>query len=221
MAKLADQTVARRTTASVLYSTWEGGEIAAPVTTNGKQARYALDTDSNLQVLCDSEARRLGLEEVKGDLAILGITGTTAPGARMAVAKSFVIGKTELRNVAFVVLRDDQEPFASLSGDSRGVIGLPVLLAVGTFRWNRLDIGFPSPGRAANGEQLGFDGSDPLAEVEIAGHRLPVLFDTGNEKSAGGASSARSFPSFFETRKTEALARGPSFLRRHRVYGNG
>ena len=204
MVNLADQTVARRQAASVRYSTWEGGEIAAPVIINGKQASYALDSDSNLQVICDSEAKRLGLEEVKGDLAILGVTGTAAPGARMAVARSFVIGNTELRNVAFVVLRDDQEPFAGLSGDSRGVIGLPVLLAVGTFRWNRekrLDIGFPSPRRAANGVELGFDGSDPIAAVEIEGHPFSVLLDTGNEKSAGWARLGQEFPELLRNAK--------------------
>jgi hypothetical protein len=210
MANLPDQTVVRRKAASVLYSTWEGGEIAVPVIVNGKHASYALDTDSNMQVVCDSEAVRLGLEEVKGDLAIFGITGTTAPGARMGVARSFLIGNTELRNVAFIILRDDQEPFASLSGDSRGVIGLPVLLAAGTFRWNRekrLDIGFPSQGGAAKGVPLGFNGSEPLAEVEIEGHRLPVALDTGNEKSAGWARLSQEFPELLRNAKrgTEEL----------------
>jgi hypothetical protein len=93
--------------------------------------------------------------------------------------------------------RDDQYPFAELPEGKRGVIGLPVLLALQTIRLNRekrLETSIASPRRDSGGAALALDAVDLVAEVEIEGHRVAVVFDSGEDESAGLARLATDFP---------------------------
>jgi hypothetical protein len=196
--------VASRKPASIAYSIWDDAMVMVPTTVNGRDGQFVLDTDSNFSTVCDSEAKRLGLTPVDGSMELTGINGRSEAGAQFAVAKTLKIGAVELHNVSFIVARDDQYPFADLPEGSRAILGLPVLLALRTIHWNRekrLDIGFPSPGHVGGAASLAFDGVDPIAEIEIAGHRVPVVFDTGDEESVAWERFALEFPSTLEGSK--------------------
>ena len=83
----------------------------------------------------------------RGRRRVTDITGGTM-GARTAVADELQVGETRLRHVAFLVVRDDQQPFVDLAPDERGVLGLPALLAFEAFRWTAdgaFEIAFPAP----------------------------------------------------------------------------
>lgn len=113
----------------------EGGRL--PLLINGKKASYFFDTRANLSTLSESEASRFGMEiqEVKGGVST-DIHGN-AVSYRIAVAKSLVLGGIELNNVAFLVSRNDQQPFVDMEPGQRGLIGIPVLLAWGSITWTR------------------------------------------------------------------------------------
>jgi hypothetical protein len=55
-------------------------------------------------------------------------------GLRVAIVENFAIGGLRLKNAAFAVLPDSQEPFKDLPDGSRGLIGIPVLLAMEAFQ---------------------------------------------------------------------------------------
>jgi predicted aspartyl protease len=198
--QLPDLELVSRKAATVTYTTWRGGQIVAPLAINGQAARFALDTDMNMSVITEAEARRLGMRVSAGETAVTGVTGSSAPGGHTAVAGRLQIGGAELRNVAFLVVPDSTGKFMDYPVGERGVLGLPVLLAIQTFRWNRerrLELGFKPAGgrRVAN---LCFDGTDPLVEAVVESRRLTFLLDTGSSHSAAWPIFAEQFPALLD-----------------------
>jgi hypothetical protein len=179
---LPDTEVLSRRPAVVTYTNWTGyPQVVAPLTVNGQAAQFGIDTDAGISATTVAEAKRLGLRMMAGQASFIGTTGARATDGRYAVADRLRVGNIEIRNAAFLVLPDAPALFAELPLGQRGVIGLPVLPALQTIRWNRshqLSIGF-SPGRtdlrAAN---LAFEGLDPLTTVEVDGRRLAFDLDT-------------------------------------------
>jgi len=161
------------------------GKLSVPLLVNGVPARYALDTGANLSVICESEARRLHLvvHDVAGKL--YDSTGS-ASGFRIAVAEHLTIGTSRFRNVAFLVVRDDQQPFLDLPIRERGLIGLPILIALKTMRWTKketLELGFSSSQRRMQQPNLCFDEAALITKLTVEGQRFDVVLDTGAEKT--------------------------------------
>ncbi|MGO9260039.1 MAG: retropepsin-like aspartic protease [Bryobacteraceae bacterium] len=199
---LPDQKVASRGAATLRYTNWpQMSVLVALMVINGQGAQFVLDTDAGMSVTSEAEAKRLGLRMLSGQALFDGITGKRTTNAHYAVADRLRIGNTELRDVAFTVLSDDLDAWAEVPVSQRGVVGLPVLLAVETIQWNRnheLRIGFP-PGHAdLRNANLSFEELDPLALVEIAGHKLAVDLDTGSTISTMWPLFAKNFPELLE-----------------------
>jgi hypothetical protein len=111
------------------------------------------------------------------------------------------MGRTVLRNVSFVVLPDDLDAFSGLPPNERGAIGIPVLLAVQTLRWNHthdLSLGFPAKPFDVRNANLSFEGLDTLAQVEVAGHPLAVHLDTGSSLSTMWPMFVKNYPELLE-----------------------
>ena len=53
---------------------------------------------------------------------------------RLAEAPDLRIGRIHLKNVAFGISPDGNEPFVGLPNDHKGVLGIPVLLALASLR---------------------------------------------------------------------------------------
>ena len=202
--QLPDLQIVSRKPATVAYTTWRGGQIVTPLIVNGKPARFMLDTDMNMSVITEEEAKRLGMRVSTNEVAVVGVTGSSAPGAHTAVADRLEVGGSDFRNVPFLVVPDSTGKFMEFSVGERGALGLPVMLAIQTFRWNRehrLELGFNPPGgrRVAN---LCFDGADPLVEVTVENRRLAFLLDTGSSHSAAWPVFVEQFPALLrEARK--------------------
>jgi predicted aspartyl protease len=193
--RLPDLKLVSRRPATVRYTVTDGG-VVAPLTVNGHAVRFELDSGSNMSVISEAEAKSLGMTFNTAAVPVEGVTGSTEGGARFAIADRLTIGGTEFRNVAFLVLRDDQEPFAERPLGERGIVGLPVMIAVGTFRWGHgeLTLAFPTAGFIAGRANLCFEASFPLTVVEIDGRRVSFLFDTGGENSELWPLFASAFP---------------------------
>ena len=179
---------------------WSGGQIVTPLIVNGQAARFVLDSDMNMSVITEAEARRFGMRVSADEIAFSGVSGSAAPGGHTAVADRLKIGGVELRNVAFLVVPENTGKFLDHPIGERGVLGLPVMLAIQTFRWNRghtLELGFKPPGgrRVAN---LCFDGTDPLVEVMVESRKLTFVLDTGGAHSAAWPVFAEQFPALLQ-----------------------
>jgi hypothetical protein len=148
------------------------------VVINGKEVTYGFDTGGQQSVMGESDAKMLGLTlkhvETKGNES----SGTAIPGFDIAIAKDFVIGGLHLQNVVFLVLQDTGEPFVHFPVGQRGLIGLPVLIAMETMRWNRTagrcEFGPAARAKAPSLRNLLFDGGTPIVQVSVDGKHITV-----------------------------------------------
>jgi hypothetical protein len=161
----------------------DGGKL--PLLINGRKASYFFDTGANLSTLSESEAIRLGMEikEVRSGGASADINGNRV-SFRVTLANSLALGGVVLNNVAFLVSSNDQQPFASMEPGQRGLIGLPVLRAFGSMKWNRegqVEVDrSPRPANLA-AANLCFEDLSLIAEASFEQHKLPFVLDTGAE----------------------------------------
>jgi predicted aspartyl protease len=175
-----DQTVPKNSASKATVHLHDG---EVPLLINGKKAFYFIDTGANLSTLTESEALRLGME-IKGVNATGGSTDINGNRVlfRVARAQSIALGGIVLNNVAFLVTSNDQPPFVDMKTGERGLIGLPVVIALESVKWTRKGT-FEvdrSPKRtdvaAAN---LCFDDLSLIVEASFDQHALPFALDTG------------------------------------------
>ena len=118
LAQRADPTIATRASSSVAVRV-SNENFPVPMTINGRRADFFFDTGANLSAMTESEAKRLGLTVHDVSTQVFNTPGT-AVGVRVATADDLAVGGFRLRNVAFLVFRDDQQPFSDLAtGPSR------------------------------------------------------------------------------------------------------
>jgi hypothetical protein len=169
----------------------ELGSWDVPVDVNGRQGQWIFDTGANWSTLSAREAERLGLEIRESDAYVAGSTGKRN-ALRLAVANNLRLGRAQLKHVIFLVLSDESLFVSPLKYQIRGILGLPVIRALG-----RVGIAANGdlriePGRAARGTpNLFFDGLAPIVEVRHDDRRMQMFLDTG----ANASSLYRSFRS--------------------------
>lgn len=152
-----------------------------PFSINGVHATYWFDTGAELSVLTESEAKRFALR-VRPTSGQVGDVNGTQINTKIAVADELSIGSIRIKHVAFLVLPDNQPPFNEQSPGSRGLIGIPVLLAFETFVWGAdksFEIGIKSSRDNASDAALCFDGNHPLLQVAYENRALQFTLDTG------------------------------------------
>lgn len=184
-AKLPNMTVTHHDSSAQHYK-MSGDSLSIPIVVNGKRADFILDSDSDICVISESEAARLGLPVMTGKVRIGGEAEVRENDAGMVVAKNLVIGNIEFSNVAFVVVADNQEPFVDLPAGQKGILGLPVMLGLETLRWRRggdIEIGFAPGAKDLSRANLCFDQDDPVALAEFQQRRIEFLLDTGADES--------------------------------------
>jgi predicted aspartyl protease len=175
LADTPDQRIAGRPTTVQLQD--EG----LPFSINDVRATYWFDTGAELSVLAESEAKRFGLRVRPTSVQVGDVNGTKV-SMRIAVADELAIGSIRVRHVAFLVLPDNQPPFDEQSPGSRGLIGLPVLLAFERFVWGAdktFKIGPESSHKGMPHAGLCFDGNHPLVQVAYENRPLAFTLDTG------------------------------------------
>lgn len=154
-----------------------------PVRINGKHVSYGFDTGGGLSVMSESEARRVGLTLTKVSTKMGDSSGNGVSGFNIAMAKEISIAGVRLQNVAFLVFPDTNEPFVEMPPDevNRGLIGLPVLVAIKTLRWHPnkdVELGFVSK-PSGEPQNMLFHGSNPIVQVVSGGKVLEFSLDTG------------------------------------------
>jgi len=178
-----------------------------PFSINGVNATYWFDTGAELSVLSESEAKRFGLRVRPASVRVGDLNGTQV-NARIAVADELSIGSIRMRHVAFLVLPDNQPPFNEGSPGSRGLIGIPVLLAFESFVWGAdrsFEIGPESLDKRVPHADLCFDGNHPLVQVAYENRPLAFALDTGATNTDLYPPFASAFPELIRSAtKTDA-----------------
>jgi hypothetical protein len=180
-----DQSVIWEQTSTVPIQILDGSLLLA-VSTNGRAAHYALDTDSAVSLVSESEANRLGFTVREVATSIDGMSGKGMK-PRVAVANTLTVGNVRLANVAFYVLPDTQPPFDGMPEGTRGILGIPVILALQTVRWRAkaqtLECAFPLKRTDIRQANLAFDGGSPVVQVNFQQEALEFSFDTGAQRT--------------------------------------
>jgi len=155
------------------------GDLAIPLTVNGKECTFLMDTGAGVSIITQQAAERLGLE-FRGAGGVIGDSSGKGFAAKTAVAKELILADMRLKNVSFFVV-PDQEPFTSAPVDRRGILGVPIQFAVGTWQWSK-------SGTIRLGEKIPLGKSQPnlvffrnktLVSAEIAGRGVFFTLDSG------------------------------------------
>jgi predicted aspartyl protease len=171
-----DQRISRRRPTPLQLQ--EGG---LPFSINGVEATYWFDTGANFSVMSEAEAKRFGLQ-IRSVTAKGRVSTGAEVGFRIAFADQLSFGSIVVRNVEFLVFPDDQPPFKDGPLGSRGLIGIPVLLAFERFVWRadkKFEIGAEPERAKAIQPNLCFDGNNPVVQVQFNDQNLTLVLDTG------------------------------------------
>ncbi len=182
-----------------------GDDLVVPITIHKASADYGLDTGANISIMSESEAKRLGLTVHETATKMSDIGGTPSV-IRLAEAPELWIGGAHLRNVAFAVFPDGNEPFVDLPSGHRGILGIPVLLALGSLRLEKKSRIVVGPAQATAAERslpLAFDGQNPLIQIVFRGKPLTFTLDTGADTTDLYEPFADAFPALMQTGQHE------------------
>jgi hypothetical protein len=160
--------------------------IVLPVSIHGKTAHWALDTGANFSLISEKEAAMFGAAVDDSSASVTDSAGGAAK-IRTAVIDELSIGDTRLRNVAFLVLSDSQEPISDLQPGERGLIGIQVPVALQSLAWKSdgtFEAGAAVASRKNRGENLCFDGTTPVTRVLFDGKLLDFELDSGEQSGS-------------------------------------
>ena len=160
------------------------GNLFLPIRAGVHEGRFLLDTGANFSLISATEATRIGLHLPQTDPARIGDSSGQGIAVRVAVADRFEMAGVSLENVVFLVIDDTQPPFSSLPLGQRGVIGLPVIVAMNRFAWD--DAGgfstlLPAPEHPQCVANLRYAGMNVVASARLSdrGGDLDLFVDTG------------------------------------------
>lgn len=168
------------------------------VSVNGRPQEAVFDTGANLSVLSASAATRLGVRIEAGETAIgNGVQGTVA--TRIGIAPRLEIAGNVLTNVPFLILDDAALTFPQVPGGYTipAIIGIPEMRALGRLRMaqaGRLTVLPPAADGEAGAANLHADGNQLFADVGIGGRTVPLLLDTGADRTSLTALYAEAEP---------------------------
>jgi len=171
-------------------------DAGLPFSINGVQATYWFDTGAELSVMSESEVKRFGLRMCSPAVKVGDVNGTQVE-TRIAFADELSIGSVRVKHVAFLVVPDNRPPFNEQSPGSRGLIGLPVVLALNRFAFgadNKFEVRPESSSRSAPHADLCFDGQHPVVQVRYDHRTLAFTLDTGASNTDLYPPFAAAFP---------------------------
>jgi predicted aspartyl protease len=188
------------------------GSWDVPVQVNGTTGQWIFDTGANMSTLTESEAKRMGLSIRESKAYVSGSTAKKN-SLQLAVASEVRLGAARVHNVIFLVLADRALYIGPLHYRINGILGLPVLRALGRAGISNTGaVQIHTPRRSGTeAPNLFFDELTPILEVDREQHRLQMFLDTG-------ANATALYPSF-----RDALGSGGLRLRtkREKMAGAG
>jgi predicted aspartyl protease len=177
------------------------GSWNVPLRVNGVIGQWIFDSGANISTLSESEAKHMGVAVRESSAWVAGSTDKRSP-LHIAVAGDLQFGSAHVHNVVFLVLADQSLYIAPLHYQITGILGLPVLRALGRVGITsagvvRIHPPEPVPAGMPN---LFFDGDSPIVQVHHDQHRLQLFLDTG-------ANETTLYPSFRSALNRDDTAR--------------
>jgi predicted aspartyl protease len=175
------------------------GLSRADATVNGHVQEAVLDTGAGLSVVSRSTATRLGLRILDAAATIDSASRDAVP-TRIGIADRFAFAGLELRNVAFLVLDDQQLELPVPGGYAiDAIIGFPVLREFRRLRFERDGSMVPEPVAQANPsakENLRIVASALYVQAKLRDVPVALHLDTGGPRSFLSSRFAQRHPHF-------------------------
>ena len=154
-------------------------ELAATVNGDGIRASFGIDPSAQLTILDSTSAAMHAVRLLNG--AVRTIVAGRQLSGRIGVIRTLDIGPASLANVVVLVLADDSLKAAYNWSHAGGVVGLPVLSALGGVTFTRDGhIALSSPGAdndTATVSNIALGGDATILEALYAGRRISMLLD--------------------------------------------
>ncbi|HET6990317.1 MAG TPA: retropepsin-like aspartic protease, partial [Bacteroidia bacterium] len=128
--KIPAQTVERNGDLDIKFKRDISSLIRIPVSMNNETGNFILDTGANLSTLSESEAKKMGVKILDVNFDVTS-SSRSAVQSKLGVANKLEIGNVIFRNVVFIVLPDKSLSFLGGIYKIKGIIGLPVIAALG------------------------------------------------------------------------------------------
>ncbi|NIR52653.1 hypothetical protein GWO43_29030 [candidate division KSB1 bacterium] len=151
------------------------------VTINSHQRDYAYDTGANYSILMKSEAEALDLQIIEAGIDVGTATGKRVKGD-VGVAESLSIGNMTFEHVVFLVFPDEALTFPG-GFQLHGVIGFPVLEAMGELQFQNGILSIPKDPPIREIQNLALENLTPLIEFTYEGNPLIGRLDSGAGRS--------------------------------------
>jgi clan AA aspartic protease (TIGR02281 family) len=183
------------------------GDIDVPVEANGVRQWWILDTGANQSAISMSTAEQFGLAISKGSASTQsGATGSEV-ALRAAIVPRLTLGGVTVHNVATLVM-DDKSLDVAVGEHGhyqiQGILGYPVLAALGSFTMTGDEMAFAPEGPLSpRSTRLYVEELTLLVEATVAGHELLFGFDTGASSGSFSAAYLRKFPDQFTSLKPQ------------------
>jgi Aspartyl protease len=176
--------------------------INLPVEIGTQQVSWVFDTGANLSSITVSCAKQVGLKIIDSYVEVETSTNAKVK-AKLGVAPEIKIGQVTIKNVVFLVFDDKDLFFPQIDYQINGIIGFPVITALGEITFTRNgDLIIPERPHAYDEQNLCFDGLMPLISGVFRDKQLVFKFDSG-------ASSSDLSYHFFKTYEAELKERYP------------
>lgn len=177
---------------SIVMSKDVAGLNNLPVSTALDISNFIFDTGANLSVISKTTSQKLGVDILpNSDIEVDALTGNTV-FAQLGWVKELKIEHITLQNVIFLVFQDKDLAFPSINYQINGILGYPVIAALGEVHLGK-DSSFkvpeitPTNGRYRN---LALDELTPIVKIDT----MLYTFDTG-------ASTTMLYPVYFQKNK--------------------
>ncbi len=153
--------------------------VNIPVSVEDTVLNMLFDTGSSFSFMRRSIAERLGIEILKVDFEVEGITGNVVE-CDLAVVKELYLGSIIVKNSVFWVFDDKDLTLPDYDYSVNGAIAFPILKSLGEFHVIQNDSVFiPKKERTYDYHNLAIDELDPVISVIIEKDTMPWYFDTG------------------------------------------
>jgi hypothetical protein len=181
LAQFHDLSVSRRKS-STLQGNWTDGLLHIPISINGLPGAYIVDTGASVSAMSQSEAKRLGLKLTNSSSRLTDGAGLQTSAVQVADVADLQIGQIHLHHAHFLVLPDTVRPFVRFPENERGILGIPLLIALRSFRVNPDATVTLEPGaneHNAHSANLAFSALIPVTQVSFGGASLVFTLDMG------------------------------------------
>jgi hypothetical protein len=166
----------------------------------GQKMDFVFDTGANLSTVTNSTARKLGLKIIEAAVSV-GSSSDIRVDSKLAVAPELKLGNITVRNVVFLVLDDKSLFFPHVNYQIDGIIGFPIIEAIGSVTISRDDVltttQVPRVATATE-PSMALEELKPLVQATVGGEKMIFLLDSG-------ALTSTFYPRFFKAREKEIV----------------